>query len=218
MKNFRNAIYEPWRIGLPSPRSRLHAKVMEILGLAPLTGTRHLVFTGPCATLFFLRPWDLPVLADRGELDLAFCGLDVLDELDLELPVLCEYPTWEALLALCEPTSAPLSKSKPLRVATEFPEITRRYLTGRYEAFDILHIHGAAEAYPHLEGIDAIVDVVESGETLAANGLRQVAVVRTTAPCLIAGRTGRNIVDLNLRSELFSVIAKALEMRSTIEA
>lgn len=179
---------EQLRVGLPSVRSRLHPKVMSALSLPPRMDSNQLVFSSGEAAVFFLRPWDLPPLVTSGWLDAAFCGSDVVNELQADVEISHEFGEHRAPLALCKRTDVDLANASPLVVATEYTRIAEEHLRKRGTDYRILRVHGACEAYPHLDGVSAIVDIVETGATLRANGLEIVDVAAFTSPCLIQSR------------------------------
>jgi ATP phosphoribosyltransferase len=173
------------RVALPSVRSRLHPKIMHCLSLPPSTDSHHLVFSSSKVEVFFLRPWDIPSLVAEGRLDAAFCGSDVIFELQADVEICQEFEEFRAPLVLCKRKEVDLDEICPLTVATEYARITKEYLLRKVKEFRILQVQGACEAYPHLAGVSAIVDIVETGATLRANSLEIVDSVGSTLPCLI---------------------------------
>jgi len=176
------------RVGLPSVRSRLHPKIMRALSLPPRTDSHQLVFPSSEVTVFFLRPWDIPSLVAMEWLDAAFCGSDVVFELEVKVEVCHSFEEYQAPISLCKRVDFDLDSVAPLVVATEYSRITKDYLQKRNGDFKIVRVHGACEAYPYLNGISAIADIVETGATLNANGLEVVDTVGFTSPCLIQGK------------------------------
>lgn len=201
------------RIGLPSARSRLYRKVALLLNLNAERCQRQLVFRSQEAAVFFLRPWDLPTLVAKGMLDVAICGLDTIMELDADVVIHERFEGMRSPIALCvrEPAGARVSGGGPIVVSTEYPKISREFLSKHDMAFEIHEIRGAAEAFPYLDGVTSIVDVVETGQTLAANGLRISEVVTYTCPCVIR-RKDLNTEETDLRIEnLSQLVSEALK-------
>ena len=62
-------------------------------------------------------------------------------------------------------------RSRPLKVATKFPNIASKYYSGISRSIDIIKLHGSIELAPILGLSDVIVDIVETGSTLRENGL-----------------------------------------------
>jgi ATP phosphoribosyltransferase len=146
------------------------------------------MFSSDQVEVFFLRPWDLPLLVEGGRLDAAFCGTDVVSELQLEVNICHEFDQYRAPLAFCTKVGENLDHLSQLVVATEYPRITEGFLRKRGRRYTILRVQGACEAYPHLQGVSAIVDIVETGETLRANGLEVLEIADFTSPCLVQNR------------------------------
>ena len=77
-------------------------------------------------------------------------------------------------------------RDAPVRVATVFPALTRRYFAEAGRAVEIAPISGAVEIAPHLGIADVIVDLTSTGSTLKMNGLREVATVLESSARLVA--------------------------------
>ena len=75
-----------------------------------------------------------------------------------------------------------------LRVATEFPHITRTYYTARSRDIDIIRLHGSIEIAPILDLTDVIVDIVETGTTLRENDLTPIETIVPISARLIANK------------------------------
>jgi ATP phosphoribosyltransferase len=123
-----------------------------------------------------LKPRAIPQLVALGFLDVGFCGRDILqDSIYDDLHVLCDTGLNPVRL-LAAATRADLldaPPARPLVVATEFNHLADRWLTEKNLAHIILHAHGSTEAYaPRFA--DLVIDVVETGATLAQNQLTPV--------------------------------------------
>lgn len=200
------------KIGLPSLHSRLHAKVMEILNLPCYKNSQRLVFYSGSAVIFFLRPWDLPKMVELGYIDLAFCGIDTVIELGVNVSIYHRFKEFQSSIGFCKRIGVKLIEENPILVATEYPRIAKEYLNCKYKNYEIIQVKGATEAYPHLEGISAIVDIVESGQTLRANHLHLVEEIEYTYPCLIHNPKF-DIVEKDLNVvNLSSLIGNALKL------
>ena len=75
-----------------------------------------------------------------------------------------------------------------LRVATSYPVSTKRLLAERGVACELVPVSGSVEAAPRLGLADAIVDLVSTGSTLSANGLRRVVDLLPSQAVLVGGR------------------------------
>jgi len=76
-----------------------------------------------------------------------------------------------------------------IRIATKYPNIARRHFAARGVHADIVHLNGAMELAPGLGLSRLIVDLVQTGSTLKANGLQEVEVIADVTSRLIVNRT-----------------------------
>ena len=142
----------------------------------------------PGLTVLFQRPTDIVISIRNGSVDFGITGLDVLEEHrgeNSEILVLHdELGYGKCSLALAVPenwdaieTVADLRKKadnfgRPLRVATQFPELTARFLTTHQIPHSIVGAEGTLEIAPAIGYADMISDLVSSGQTLRDNRLR----------------------------------------------
>jgi ATP phosphoribosyltransferase len=75
---------------------------------------------------------------------------------------------------------------EPMRVATVFPQLTRRFFAEQGRPVTIVPISGAVEIAPHLGIADVIVDLTSTGSTLRTNGLRELVTVLESSARLVA--------------------------------
>ena len=73
-----------------------------------------------------------------------------------------------------------------MRVATVFPQITKRFFAERGAKVEVVPVSGAAEIAPHIGIADVIVDLVSTGSTLRVNGLREIATVLESTSRLVS--------------------------------
>ncbi len=202
------------RIGLPS-KGRLNEVSVDLLQHAGLS------FRRMDRTLFarvrdmpidviFLRSDDIPVLCGKGAIHLGLTGSDLVAETEVEVNTLLELGVGRCSLALCTPLDRPISSLAQLdgkRVATSFPRITRRFLADRSVSVDLVSLSGSVEVMVQLEVADAIVDLVETGSTLAANRLQIFEKIGNYQTVLIQGPDGL----AGPHAELIGEIVRRLE-------
>jgi ATP phosphoribosyltransferase len=167
------------RIGVPS-KGRLAEIAMQLLneaGLAFRRSERSLF--AKCrdmpAEITFLRTDDIPVLTAEGAIDLGITGADLVAESGMPLVHRLDLGIGSCRLALCVADDAPIADPRQLagkRIATSFPRITRDWLAKRGVEAHFVELSGSVEIMIMLGVADAIVDLVETGSTLAANRLR----------------------------------------------
>ncbi|MBL8870544.1 MAG: ATP phosphoribosyltransferase [Planctomycetaceae bacterium] len=167
------------RIGIPS-KGRLSELASELLAQAGLNFRRQdrslfaRVSQLP-VDLTFLRTEDIPVLCAEGAIDLGITGSDLVEESNADVDVRMSLGVGRCKLALCVPDTSPWQNAGDLsgkRLATSFPNITERYLAKHNAKVHMVNLSGSVEIMIQLGVADAIVDLVETGSTLAANRLR----------------------------------------------
>ena len=123
----------------------------------------------------FLRTDDIPVLCAEGAIDLGITGGDLVAESGAHLVTRLRLGVGNCRLAVCVPDSGDLQQPSDLdgkRVATSFPHVTSEYLAKHGAKAHTVQLTGSVEVMIALGVADAIVDLVETGSTLAANRLQ----------------------------------------------
>ena len=167
------------RIGLPS-KGRLSDIAGDLLKQAGLSFRRQsrglfARVSGLPVELIFLRTDDIPTLCAEGAIDMGITGSDLLEESGGSAEVRMRLGVGRCRLAICVPDDANLNSAADLdgkRIATSFPAITKRYLAKHQASAHLVALSGSVEVMIQLGVADAIVDLVETGSTLAANRLR----------------------------------------------
>ncbi|MFQ5609137.1 MAG: ATP phosphoribosyltransferase [Woeseiaceae bacterium] len=162
--------------------------------------------------VLLVRDDDIPGLVGDDVCDLGICGLNVVEERRLRLRTAGDEAPFRRLydlefghcrLALAVPEETPWEGPESLRnrrIATSYIDILRDYLNRLEIEAEIVYFSGAVEIAPKLGKSDFICDLVSTGSTLAANGLREVdtildskaVIIRTGAPL---GDAGQCVVD-----------------------
>ncbi|MFM8892849.1 MAG: ATP phosphoribosyltransferase [Planctomycetia bacterium] len=125
--------------------------------------------------IVFLRTDDIPVLTAEGAIDLGITGADLVAESGARLTHRLDLGIGSCRLALCVADDSTVTDARQLAgktVATSFPRITRSWLAERGVEAHFVELSGSVEIMVSLGVADAIVDLVETGSTLAANRLR----------------------------------------------
>ena len=169
----------------------------------------------------FLRPQEIPEYVEEGLFDLGITGRDWITETDSDVVSLGELQYSKATanpvrVVLAVPDSASWQRAGDLpegiRISTEFPALTRRYLEQHGVKAVVVPSYGATEAkVPDI--VDAIVDLTETGSSLRKNGLRILDTLLTSYTELVANRTA--YADEAKRAEMEDV---ALLLRGAIRA
>jgi len=173
---------EEWllRIGVPS-KGRLAELAAQLLADAGLSFRRtDRSLFARCKDMpieiTFLRTDDIPVLVAEGAIGLGITGADLVAESGAEVVHRLDLGVGSCRLALCVPDNSTITGPQGLagcRLATSFPRITQRWLADRgVTDAHFVNLSGSVEVMITLGVADAIVDLVETGSTLAANRLR----------------------------------------------
>jgi ATP phosphoribosyltransferase len=142
----------------------------------------------------FLRPQEIPAYVEQGLFDFGITGRDCIEEAGADVVSLGELAYSKATsnpvrLVLAVPEAAPWTSVTDLpegvRISTEYPALTRRYLEEAGVKAVVIRSFGATEAkVPDI--VDAIVDLTETGSSLRKNGLRILATLLTSSTELVA--------------------------------
>lgn len=167
------------RIGLPS-KGRLAEVAGELLKEAGLSFRRQeRSLFARCRELpldvTFLRTEDIPVLCAEGAIDMGITGGDLVAESGVQLINRLNLGVGQCRLAVCVPDDSSLTSAGGLdghRVATSFPHVTEAYFAQHKAKIRLVNLSGSVEIMIALGVADAIVDLIETGSTLAANRLR----------------------------------------------
>jgi ATP phosphoribosyltransferase len=167
------------RIAVPN-KGRLHEPSMELLERAGLhvegSADRKLYAdtVDPDVTVLFVRAADIPEYVRDGAADLGITGRDQAEEAGHDLRELLDLGFGRCRLVLAVPENGEVEGVAGLAggtVATEFPNVTRRYFADAGVDVEVVEVTGATELTPHVEMADAIVDITSTGTTLAVNRL-----------------------------------------------
>jgi ATP phosphoribosyltransferase len=142
----------------------------------------------------FLRTDDIPVLCAEGAIDLGITGGDLVQESQVDVLSRLNLGVGKCRLALCvaiDRQIRALSDLRGLRVATSFPRLTESYLREHDVEVHLVRLSGSVEVMISLGVADAIVDLVETGSTLAANRLTVLAEMGNFEALLIQQRECR---------------------------
>ena len=185
------------------PKGSLEKQTLDLFSAADLTVVRgsdrdyHARVDDPrIDKVRFLRPQEIPTYVEQGIFDLGISGRDWITETGADVVSLGEIGggrAGEAVVSvvLAVPKESPWESAADLpdgvRISTEMPETTRRYLDEHGVKAKVFTSHGATEAkIPDI--VDAIVDLTETGSSLRKAGLKVIATLLTSRTELIANR------------------------------
>jgi ATP phosphoribosyltransferase len=177
-----------------------------------LMTSRKLVFATSEADieLVLIRSSDVPTYVQYGAADLGIAGKDVLAEHGGE----GLYERVDLKIAPCKMMTAgfaerPLPRTR-LKVATKYPQITRRFFLEQGRQVELIKLYGSMELAPVVGLADIIVDLVQTGNTLEANGLTPLETIMEISSRLIVNRAALKMKNRAVQA-LVERIEKAVE-------
>ncbi|MEM6295062.1 MAG: ATP phosphoribosyltransferase [Myxococcota bacterium] len=129
--------------------------------------------------VFLVKPTDVPTYVEYGVADVGIAGRDTLEEQGRDLYEPVDLGLAPCRLAVAEQADnpTPLRRGASVRVASKYPNLSRRHYASKGIAAEIIPLYGSVELGALTSLADQIVDLVESGETLRQNGLVEVETV-----------------------------------------
>lgn len=198
------------KIALPKGRiGEMSGKLFENLGLQPPNpgrNARKLIVTDEENRIqyFLVKPTDVPTYVEYGAADMGIAGKDVLLEERKNLYEVLKLGFGHCRLVVAGPKELEGREQKMSnkRVATKYPHIAREFFENkRNESVEIIKLNGSVELAPLVGLAEVIVDIVESGETLKANGLTVLETIAEVSACLVVNR-----VSLKMKSDRIGAI------------
>ena len=191
-------------------KGRILDEVLPLLkqaGIMPaedLNSSRKLIFDSNLegVQLMVLRGSDVPTYVELGSADIGITGKDILMENGSD----GYYEPLDLKLATCRlMTAAPVNQKetpKRLRVASKFVNIAKNYFSEQGRQVDIIKLNGALELAPIMGLADCIVDIVDTGKTLKANGLEPREHIADVSTRVIVNKAAMKIKHDNIQSLL----------------
>ena len=186
------------QLTLALPKGRLLDPALRLLHELGVDGvdqdSRKLIFTDVRRglRLLLLKPTDIPAYVLYGAADLGIVGKDVLLEQEPDVYEPLDLGFGFCRLVVAEPRELwerdDPAKWSWVRVATKYPRLAEQYFTDRGIQVEIVRLDGSIELAPLVGLAERIVDLVQSGETLRANGLVEVAEITRSTARLIVNR------------------------------
>ena len=173
--------------------------MLEAAGINPpadMDNSRKLIFDVPDADvrLIVMRGSDVPTYVEYGAADVGITGKDTILEYTTNSNMTAPgfYERLDLGVARCRiMTAAPVGVTLDgprVRVATKFVNIARRFFGERGQQVSVIPLSGAMEIAPLVDLADGIVDIVDTGNTLAANGLEPLDTIVEVSTRVIVNR------------------------------
>lgn len=214
------------------PKGSLERATLELFEAADLTVARSSsvdyragVSDPRVAEVLILRPQEIPEYVAEGLFDLGITGRDWIEETASEVVTIGELRYSKAsdqpirvVLAVADdsPVRSVADLPAGVRVSTEYPRLTARFLEAHGVQAEVRLSHGATEAkIPEIA--DAVVEITETGRALRAAGLRIVATVLSSSTELIANpRACEDDAKRHAMGQLYTLLQGALVARQRV--
>jgi ATP phosphoribosyltransferase len=207
----------PDKITIAVSKGRIYDEAMPLLAQLDIVPTddpkksRKLILqtNQPNIQLLVIRATDVPTYVERGAAELGIAGKDVLMEYSGD----GLYEPIDLGIAQCRMMLAGLKDPKPVtdrpRVVTKYTNITRNYFADRGQQVEIIKLYGSMELGPVLGLSDWIVDLVDTGNTLKANGLVTLEHIADISSRLIVNKAAmkmKNVVIKPILDQLSEIV------------
>ncbi len=163
----------------------------------PNPGRRLLIPSNdPGIEFLIVKPSDVAVYVESGAADLGVTGTDVLRESNADVLEPLELGFGACRLVVANPASAPwpeLPGGKTVRIATKYPRLAWAHFAKTGRPVEIITVYGSVEVAPLLGLSHWIVDLVDTGNTLRANGLTERETILQVGAVLVANRASQKL-------------------------
>jgi ATP phosphoribosyltransferase len=206
-------------------KGRIYKDTLPLLaeaGIVPLedpeTSRKLIIETSrPGVRVVVIRAADVPTFVEHGAADLGVSGKDVL----MENPSDGLYEPLDLEIARCRlMVAAPVNAPEPhgrLRVATKYIETARRWYAARGEQVELIKLYGSMELAPLVDLADCIVDLVETGNTLKANGLEPRETIAHISSRLVVNKASMKMKHAEIQP-LLEALERAVDARRAEKA
>lgn len=194
------------KLTIAIPTGRLKEEALNLLLRMPhcpplAFDSRKLCIDGETSPwkILLTHPKDASTYVEYGVADLGIVGKDIILERGNEIYELLDLRIGKCTMVLAAPEGtqeAALWERGRVRIATKYPNFTRRYLQEKGVTGDVVFLYGSIELAPNIGLSDAIVDLVSTGKTLRENHLQ---VVEEIVP--ISGRLVVNRISIKTKGE-----------------
>jgi ATP phosphoribosyltransferase len=194
---------EPLKLAVP--RGALFGETLDVLDAVgvdtsePRGDSRSLIFELDGLTIVTVRPSDVPIYVESGAADLGVTGKDVLaEQADRDVYELVDLGFGRCRMALAARSGRDdLERAERrlglMRIATKYPRTASGWFERMGRQAEVIEVKGSVELAPLVGLADGIVDLVDTGRTLAENGLEVVDEISVCTARLIANRVAHKL-------------------------
>jgi len=159
--------------------------------------------------IIILRATDVPVFVQHGVADIGISGKDVIEEKGyMGIYELLDLQISKCRMMVAAKFASDINKNL-LKVATKYPNITKNYFNKKNRQIEIIKLYGAMELAPVVGLSDCIVDLVDTGNTLKANGLKAFDEISLISSRLIVNVSSYKSKNIEIK-ELVNSLEKYL--------
>lgn len=202
-------------INVALPKGRLGENVYELFAKAGFrcpeieNPGRKLIFENRELGIryFWVKPSDVAIYVEKGAADIGVAGKDILLEYSPEVYELLDIGLGKCRMTVAAPKHFRDDSRRILRVATKFPNITKRHYSSTGRDIDIIKLNGSIELAPILGLSDVIVDIVETGSTLKQNNLEIVETLFEISTRFVANKSAYRFKSDRINSILAGIEA-----------
>ena len=194
--------------------------LLEQLGVdcsEPRNPGRQLVLWDKASNVRFIlvKPSDVPTYVDHGVADIGVVGKDTLLEAGRPLYEVLDLGFGKCRLCIAGyAAQQPSATRATFRVATKYPNIARSYYDSKGQTIEIIELHGSVELGPVIGLSDVILDIVESGSTLRANGLTVLETICECSARLVVNRVSMKTKQARIQEIIAGMSALIEQMKS----
>ncbi len=205
-------------INVALPKGRLGEKVYKILAESGYAvsdmekDNRKLVFKNEEVGIsyFWVKPSDVPVYVELGAADVGVVGKDILLEGQSDVYELLDLNMGKCRMCVAAKEGFIDDTSRPLRIATKFVNIAKKYYLSKNREIEIIKLNGSIELAPLLNMSDVIVDIVETGTTLKENNLKVYEEILPISTRFIASKASFRFKEKEIE-DLKNTLSKVIE-------
>lgn len=214
----------PLKIAVPN-KGRLMEETLDLLRAVgvrvPRQTDRTLIATtnGGRYQVLFTRAADIPEFVELGAADAGITGRDLTEETGCKVEKLLDLKYGQCKLVVAAPEHSGIDSIDKIpagaRVATAFPNLSRRYFESKKKKVTVVPVSGATEITPAIGVADLITDLTQTGSTLKQNHLVELDVILQSWAVFVVGSsaTGTSRQDAEDLAHAFDSVENALRKR-----
>jgi len=196
-------------LSIALPKGRIAEETLaifeKIFGDSFIFDDRKLILEVGEFRFLLVRNQDVPSYVLHQSADIGIVGLDVLEEKEEDLVRLLDLGIGKCKVCVGVRDEDELDYNSPdIKIATKMVNITQKYFSKKAMAVEVIKLYGSIELAPLVGLSDAIVDIVETGDTMRQNGLKVVETIMESSAYLIANKNS----FIEKKEEIISLYSK----------